>query len=192
MFAYPSGAYASAEQSAVRDMYVDPNRLVLTLTLTLFIFMINVFVTWSKKFLRKWRRIQQKLPQSGVKTTQIRRFDCSSGVPIGRGEGYVYESRQHLETTNELIHKRRPLSYFKKRYTCICTLRKHEKEKKNESHKCIMQWAVIYIPLWDKSTYLECTKNTIFYNIYNLSKTTISVIMIFDVWLKTDEKHLIF
>ena len=32
MFAYPSGAYASAEQSAVRDMYVDPNRLVLTLT----------------------------------------------------------------------------------------------------------------------------------------------------------------
>ena len=32
MFAYTSGAYASAEQSAVRDMYVDPNRLVLTLT----------------------------------------------------------------------------------------------------------------------------------------------------------------
>ena len=32
MFAYPSGAYAPAEQSAVRDMYVDPNRLVLTLT----------------------------------------------------------------------------------------------------------------------------------------------------------------
>ena len=32
MFAYPNGAYASAEQSAVRDMYVDPNRLVLTLT----------------------------------------------------------------------------------------------------------------------------------------------------------------
>ena len=54
MFAYPSGAYASAEQSAVRDMlYVDPNRLVLTLTLTLLIFIINVFVTWSKIFLLK-------------------------------------------------------------------------------------------------------------------------------------------
>ena len=32
MFAYPSGAYASAEQSTVRDMYVDPNRLALSLT----------------------------------------------------------------------------------------------------------------------------------------------------------------
>ena len=35
MFADPNGAYASAEQSAVRGMYVDPNRLVLTFTLTL-------------------------------------------------------------------------------------------------------------------------------------------------------------
>ena len=47
MFAYSRGAYASAEQSVVRDMYVDPNRLVLTSTLTLLIFVINVFVTWS-------------------------------------------------------------------------------------------------------------------------------------------------
>ena len=43
MFAYPREAYASAEQSAVRGMYVDPNRLVLTLTKTLLIFIINVF-----------------------------------------------------------------------------------------------------------------------------------------------------
>ena len=32
MFADPSRAYASAEQSAVRGVYVDPNMLVLTLT----------------------------------------------------------------------------------------------------------------------------------------------------------------
>ena len=49
------------------------------------------FLPGQKKFLRKWRRIQRKLPQSGVKTTQIRRtqirrFDRSSGVSIGRGE----------------------------------------------------------------------------------------------------------
>ena len=32
MFADPSRAYASAEQSAVRGMYTDPKRLALTLT----------------------------------------------------------------------------------------------------------------------------------------------------------------
>ena len=65
MFAYLSGAYASAEQSAVRDMYVDPNRLVLTVTLTFSIFTINVFVTWSKKF-------PSKMEANPAKTTAIR------------------------------------------------------------------------------------------------------------------------
>ena len=65
MFAYPSGAYVSAEQSAVRDTYVDPNRLVLTLTLTLLIFIINVFVTWSKIF-------PSKMEANPAETTAIR------------------------------------------------------------------------------------------------------------------------
>ena len=65
MFAYPSGAYASAEQSAAGDMYVDPNRLVLTLAKTLLIFIINVFVTWSKIF-------PSKMAANPAKTTAIR------------------------------------------------------------------------------------------------------------------------
>ena len=65
MFAYPRGAYASAEQSAVRDMYLDPNRLVLTLTQTLLIFIITVFVTWSKK-------IPSKMAANPAETTAIR------------------------------------------------------------------------------------------------------------------------
>ena len=55
---------------------------------------MNSFNIYNKRFcylvenkiLRKWRRIQRKLPQSGVKTTQIRRFDRSYSVSIGRGE----------------------------------------------------------------------------------------------------------
>ena len=79
---------ASAEQSSVRGTYVDPNRLVLTITLNLLIFIINVLLPFPNSFLQKCRRIQRKLPQSGVKTTPVRRFDRSSGVPIGHG-GYL-------------------------------------------------------------------------------------------------------
>ena len=46
-----------------------------------------------KNFLRKWRRIQRKLPQSGVKTTQIRHFDRSSGVSIGRGDLFFFSMK---------------------------------------------------------------------------------------------------
>ena len=99
-------------------MYVDPNRLVLTLTQILLIFIINVFVTWSKKIFRKWRRIQWKLPQSGVKITQIRRFERSSGVPIGRGvytailKNYTGSfNRKHMP---KLLNNK---EYCSKRYT---------------------------------------------------------------------------
>ena len=46
-------------------MYVDPNRLVLTLTSTLLIFIINAFVTWSKKF-------PSKMAANPAETTAIR------------------------------------------------------------------------------------------------------------------------
>ena len=39
-----------------------------------------------KNFLRKMAANPAETTQSGVKTTQIRRFDRSSGVSIGRGE----------------------------------------------------------------------------------------------------------
>ena len=43
MFAYPSGAYASAEQSAVRDMYVDPKQASAYVD-------INSFNIYNKRF----------------------------------------------------------------------------------------------------------------------------------------------
>ena len=70
------------EQSAVRDMYVDPNRPVLTLTyLTLLIFIINVFLPGRKNSFENggvssgnYRNPELKQRRSGVSTIPARRF----------------------------------------------------------------------------------------------------------------------
>ena len=85
MFASPIEAYASVEHSAIRGMYVDPDRLDRSLERSIKIIQIKVCKNLPLKFPQKWRRIRRKLPQSYVKMPPIMRYDLFSCVSNGHG-----------------------------------------------------------------------------------------------------------